>query len=71
MPGRDFHDVTLKIIDNFNLAYMAVHPLETNSPLLIDPNAVFTLTASGECRQSISRRNVLAVGREAFSPAHC
>jgi hypothetical protein len=45
------------IINDFNLMGVSVHPFETDSPLLIDADAVLSLSASPECFQPVPRRN--------------
>jgi len=45
------------VIDDFNVARIAVLPAETDSPLLIDSNTVLTTPISGESFQAIARRD--------------
>ena len=50
-----FHN--LMIIYYFNFVRISVHPFETDSPLLVDPNTVLSLSIAFEGFQPVSRRN--------------
>lgn len=45
------------IVHNFDVVYVVLSPKETDSPLIIDPNAVLALTIATESLKTISRRN--------------
>jgi hypothetical protein len=43
------------IIDNFDVVCIAIAPLKTDAPLVIDPNAVLTQTIASKLFQVIPR----------------
>jgi hypothetical protein len=43
------------IIDDLDLVGVSVFPPETNTPLLIDPDPILTISVAGEFLQPISR----------------
>lgn len=45
------------IVHNLNVVCVIFSPDETDSPLIIDPNAVLALTIPSESLKTISRRN--------------
>ena len=45
------------IIDDFNIVGFAVFPAETNTPLVIDPNAVLAFSVPCKLLKSISGRD--------------
>src|SRR5580693_6633230 len=51
----------LMIIDDFNVKRVAFEPMETESPLIVDSNAMLALAISRQCFQAISGRETQVV----------
>ena len=50
-----YHDIHLVVIDNLDINRIPILPPETDSPLIIDPNAILTAPLSRELLQAIRR----------------
>ena len=49
------------IIDDLDIVGLAIVPPETNTPLVIDPNAVLAVSITRELFQAISRRDAQVI----------
>ncbi len=58
-----FHSFTSMVINNFDISGISVFPFETESPLLVYPNAVLTFSISGQGFESVRRRNAEVIKR--------
>jgi len=54
--------VTSMIIDDFNELGAAIAPLETDTPLIVDPDAVLTATIALQRFQPIARGAIYTMG---------
>src|SRR5947208_712296 len=67
LPVRFRSFLVLMIVYNFNFVSVFAHPSETNSPLLVDADAMLPLPIPLERFQPVSGRNPQVLGK---SPRH-
>jgi hypothetical protein len=49
------------IVHDFRLVSIVIQPLETNTPLIVDANAVLTLPVPGKGLQPVTRRSAQVI----------